>query len=49
MYSKVILTSHMKKNSDDEDADIDDDTDSSMSLFNEKKSKLDKLRRLNFH
>ena len=41
IYLKVILTSHMRDDSDNEDtkADVDSDTDSSVSLSDEKKLK----------
>ena len=39
MYLKVILTSHMRDDSDNEDADVNDDTDSSVSLSDKKKLK----------
>ena len=40
MYLKIILTSHMRDDEDDEDvkADVNSDTDSSVSLSDKEKS-----------
>ena len=51
MYLKVILTSHMRDNSDNEDAeaDVNSDINSFISLFNKEKSKQVKSEKLSFH
>ena len=51
MYLKVILTSHIEDNSDNEDteADLDSDTDSSINLSEEKKLKKVRSEKSDFH
>ena len=51
MYLKVILTSHMRDNSDNEDAeaDVNSDTDSSVSLSDKEKLRKVKSEKLDFH
>ena len=51
MYLKIILMSHIRDNSDDEDAeaDVNSDTDSFISLSDKEKSKQVKSEKSDFH
>ena len=51
MYLKIILTSHMRDNLNNEDveADVNSDTDSSVSLSDKEKLRKVKSEKLSFH